>query len=88
MQAVGGAPQRAHRDRNEDSTHVVRTAIERVLPAADQLCRRSGDCVCQWNVPPFPLDRSLMPGAGRRKLIVINRGLIEYSANEEEVAVP
>ena len=71
---------------DEDATQVLRVAIERIRPAAVQLCREMAIGDCRWTIRASS-DRSLNATAGPQGLIVINRGVMEYAANEEEVAV-
>ena len=80
-----GPPFRNHVT-DEEATTVLRSAIERIGPAATQLCREMAVGDCRWTVSGSS-DRSLNTAVGPNGLIVINRGIMEYAANEEEVAV-
>ncbi len=42
--------------------------------------------VCEWKFRAMK-DRSLNAGAAPNGLIIVNRGIVEYAANEEEVAL-
>jgi predicted Zn-dependent protease len=42
--------------------------------------------VCQWNFRASA-NRSMNASAGKNGLIVVNRGIVEYAENEEEVAM-
>lgn len=83
--ASEGLPFRNHVT-DEDATAVLRSAVERIGPAAIQTCREMAIGECRWTVSGSS-DRSLNTAIGPNGLIVINRGIMEYAANEEEVAV-
>jgi predicted Zn-dependent protease len=85
VQASSGPPQRRNVT-DEEATHLLRTAIDRVRLAANQLCREMAIGDCRWTIRASD-DRSLNATAGPDGLVVINRGIMEYAANEEEVAV-
>lgn len=85
VQGAGGAPQR--RAVSEDEVFVTaRTALARIRPAAAQVCGEMAVGVCDWRVT-ISNDRSLNASALPNGLIVINRGVVEYAANEEEVSL-
>jgi predicted Zn-dependent protease len=85
VQSAGGPPpRRAVTD--EEATATMRSALARIRPPADQVCREMNVGVCIWKFRESK-DRSLNAGAGPGGLIVINRGIVEYAANEEEVAL-
>jgi predicted Zn-dependent protease len=84
-QASQGAPYRNHIT-DEDATALLRSAVERIGPAATQLCREMAVGDCRWTVSGSG-DRSLAIAMGPDGLIVINRGIMEYATNEEEVSV-
>lgn len=69
-----------------EALDTMQSALRRVRPAADTLCREMGVGVCNWTFRASP-DRTLNAGAGPNGLIVINRGIVEFAANEEEVAL-
>lgn len=83
--ASEGKPFRNHVT-DEDATAVLRSAIERIAPAATQTCREMAIGECRWTITASS-DRSLNTAIGPNGLIVINRGIMEYAVNEEEVAV-
>jgi predicted Zn-dependent protease len=85
VQSSGGPPQ-PQIVSDEEATRVLRAAVARVRPAADQLCREMAVGTCRWTVRGSD-DRSLNAFAGPDGTIVINRGIVDYAANEEEVAV-
>jgi predicted Zn-dependent protease len=85
VQGSAGAPQR--NVVSDDEVFVMaRSALARVRPSATQICREMNVGVCDWKFTVVN-DRSLNAGAGPNGLIVINRGVVEYAANEEEVAL-
>jgi predicted Zn-dependent protease len=83
---AGSGPLQRQSLTDEDATQVLRVAIERIRPAAVQLCREMAVGDCRWTIRASN-NRSLNAAAGPQGLIVINRGVVEYAANEEEVAV-
>ena len=85
VRSSGGPPQPQNVS-DEEATRVLRAAIDRIRPAADQLCREMVVGICRWTVHASD-DRSLNAFAGPDGSIVINRGVVDYAANEEEVAV-
>ena len=84
-QASEGPPWR-HHVTDEEATTVLRSAVEKIGPAATQLCREMAVGQCRWTINGSQ-DRSLATAVGPNGLIVINRGIMEYANNEEEVAV-
>ena len=85
VQAAGGAPQR-HAVSDLEVREVLNSALGRIRPAATQLCHEMNVGVCTWQFR-VSSDRSLNASAGGNGQIVINRGIVEYARNEEEVAV-
>jgi predicted Zn-dependent protease len=84
-QASEGQPFRNHVT-DEEATTVLRSAVEKIRPAATRLCHEMAVGECRWTLHGSQ-DRSLAIAVGPNGLIVINRGIMEYAANEEEVAV-
>ncbi|MGX9965230.1 M48 family metallopeptidase [Roseomonas sp. F4] len=80
----GPPPRREISD--DEVLDTMRSALRRIRPAAEQLCREMNVGVCTWTFRALP-DRTLNAGAGSNGAIVINRGIVEYAANEEEVAL-
>lgn len=85
VQGGGGAPQR-RAVTDEEVVATLRSALGRIRPPADQVCREMNVGVCEWKFRALR-DRSMNAGAGPNGLIVINRGIVEYAANDEEVAL-
>jgi predicted Zn-dependent protease len=85
VQAAGGAPSR-HQVSDQEVKQALDAALDRIRPAATQLCHemRVGVCVWQFHLSG---DRSLNANAGPGGVITVNRGIVEYAQNEEEVAV-
>lgn len=85
VQGAGGPPQRrAVSDEEVDET--LRSALRRIRPPATQVCREMNVGVCDWNFRALK-DRSLNASAGPNGVIMVNRGIVEYAANEEEVCL-
>jgi predicted Zn-dependent protease len=85
VRAAGGAPPR-HMVSDEDALKTLDESLARIKPAATQLCREMAVGVCEWRFIKSN-DRSLNAGAGANGIIFVNRGIIEFAANEEEVAM-
>ena len=83
--AAGGPPPRSAVS-DDEARDVMRSAVSRVRASGDQVCREMNVGVCVWDFRSSR-DRSLNAGAGANGLIVVNRGIVEYAANEEEVAM-
>jgi len=85
VQSSGGTLQRRSLS-DEEVNEILTSALRRIRPAASELCREMNVGVCTWQ---FRLsgDRSLNASAGANGVIVINRGVVEYAANEEQVAM-
>jgi predicted Zn-dependent protease len=81
----GGAPARRPVS-DEEVRETLESALARIRPAATQLCREMAVGVCDWQFRILK-DRSMNAGAGPKGLIVVNRGIVEYAASEEEVAL-
>ena len=71
---------------DDEAARTLRTAIQLVRAPAGNLCREMDVGVCEWN---FSLSRSseMNAGASGYGQIVLNRGIVEYAANEEEVCL-
>ncbi|NDH63931.1 MAG: hypothetical protein EBY18_20330 [Alphaproteobacteria bacterium] len=85
VQGAGGPPQRRAVS-DEEVTATLKSALGRIRPPAHQVCREMNVGVCEWNFRALP-DRSMNAGAGPNGLVVVNRGIVEYAANEEEVCL-
>lgn len=83
--AAGGAPRR-HAVSDEDVVRTLDESLARIKPAASQLCREMAVGVCEWRFVKSN-DRSMNASAGPGGVIFVNRGIVEYAANEEEVAM-
>lgn len=64
----------------------VRSAILRIRDPAAQVCREMNVGECDWKFRVLG-DHSLNAAAMMNGMILINRGLVEYAANEEEVCM-
>jgi predicted Zn-dependent protease len=85
VKSTGGAPQR-HAVADDEAMDTIRSALRRIRPSAEQVCREMHTGVCQWNFR-VSANRSMNAGAGKNGLIFVNRGIVEYAENEEEVAM-
>ena len=85
VQGAGGPPpRRALTDQEVDE--IMRDALARIRPPASQMCREMNVGVCHWNITASS-NRAMNAGAGANGLIFVNRGIVEYAANEEEVCL-
>jgi len=84
VQSAGAPRRRAVSDQEVGET--LNSALRRIRPAATQICHEMSVGVCTWRFR-VSSDRSMNAGAGANGLIVVNRGIVEYAANEEEVAL-
>jgi predicted Zn-dependent protease len=85
LQGAGGVPQR--RVIGDDEVFVTaRSALARIRPSATRVCREMGVGVCDWQLTVLN-DRSLNASARPNGVVAINRGVVEYAANEEEVSL-
>lgn len=66
-------------------TNTLRRISRRVEPPAWDLCRELGVGACDWYVGASR-SRVMNAHAGLDGRVVINRGIIEYARNEEEIA--
>ncbi|MBS0541297.1 MAG: M48 family metallopeptidase [Proteobacteria bacterium] len=85
VQAAGGAPAR-HSVNDQEVMATLDDALKRIEPAATQVCREMAVGVCTWRFVKSN-DHSLNAGAGPNGIIFVNRGVVEYATNEEEVAM-
>lgn len=84
VQAAGAPQRRSVSDQEVDET--LNTALQRIRPAATQVCHEMRVGVCTWQFR-VSADRSLNAHAGPNGLIVVNRGIVEYATSEDEVAL-
>jgi predicted Zn-dependent protease len=70
----------------DEAALTLRTAIELVRRPAANLCHQMNVGVCDWRFR-MSRDRELNAGAMGYGNIVLNRGIVEYAANEEEVCL-
>jgi predicted Zn-dependent protease len=81
----GGAPHR-HATSDDEALGMIRSALLRIRPSADQVCREMNAGTCTWTFRASA-NRDLNAGAGASGVIVINRGVADYADDEEEVAM-
>ena len=71
---------------DEEAAATLRTAIQLVRGPATNLCHQMNVGVCDWKFR-MSRDRDLNAGAMGNGHIVLNRGIVEYANNEEEVCL-
>lgn len=71
---------------DDEAAVTLRTAIQLVRAPATNLCHEMNVGVCDWRFR-MSRDRDLNAGAMGYGNIVLNRGIVEYAANEEEVCL-
>jgi predicted Zn-dependent protease len=71
---------------DEEVQATVQRSIERIRPTGVRLCQEVGAGTCFWRFS-IARDASINAGAGRGGLIQINRGIVEISDTDEEVAI-
>ena len=85
VQRAGGAPQR-HTVSDDEVLAILASARARIQGPATEVCNQMKAGVCVWKFVTMR-DRSLNASAGPNGVIVVNRGIVEYAANEDEVAM-
>ena len=85
VKASGGPPARRELT-DEQVNDIMASALARIRPTAQQMCGEMNVGVCNWNITSSQ-SRAMNAGAGANGLIYVNRGLVEYTANEEEVCM-
>jgi predicted Zn-dependent protease len=71
---------------DDEVVRTLSTAIQRVRGPAAHLCQEMDAGVCNWRFQ-LSRDRDLNAGAVGDGQVVLNRGIVEYAANEEEVCM-
>lgn len=82
--AASGPPAR-RRVSDGEVLATLRRVRAKLEPAAVAMCREMGIGVCTWRFQAVN-DPSLNAGAGPGGLIVMNRGIVEFARNDDEVA--
>ena len=85
VQGAGGPPSR-RTVTDEEVLETLRSAERRIRSPAAQICGEMNVGVCEWKFGAVR-DRSMNAGAWPNGLIVVNRGIVEYATNEEEVCL-
>lgn len=85
VQGAGGPPRR-HAVSDDEVLDILRSATRRIRGPAQQVCHEMNVGVCQWRFRVLA-DRSMNASAGPNGVILVNRGIVEYAANEEEVCL-
>src|SRR4030095_7606049 len=71
---------------DDEVMQTLRTSIQMVRGPAANLCHEMNVGVCDWKFQ-VSLSRDLNAGAMGYGQIVLNRGIVEYANNEEEVCL-
>jgi predicted Zn-dependent protease len=71
-------------DASDDVVPVLRNATRRIYRPAREVCREMSVGVCDWHFR-IRRDRSMNASARPNGLIAVNRGVVDFAANEEEV---
>ena len=71
---------------DEEVFATLQSAARRIRAPAAQVCGEMNIGVCEWHFGARR-DSSMNAGAWPNGLIVVNRGIVEYAANEEEVCL-
>ena len=81
-----GGPRQRRAVTDEEFLQTLNAAARRILAPAAQVCGEMNVGVCDWQFRAVR-DASLNAGAGPNGLIMVNRGIVEYAANQEEVCL-
>jgi len=71
---------------DDEVIQMLRTSIQMVRGPAANLCQEMNVGVCEWKFQ-VSRNRDLNAGAMGYGQVVLNRGIVEYAANEEEVCM-
>ena len=85
VRGSGGPPLRRSVT-DEEVLEIQRNAERRIRVPAAQVCGEMNIGVCQWQFSAVR-DSSMNASAEAIGLILVNRGIVEYAANEEEVCM-
>jgi predicted Zn-dependent protease len=80
----GGLQRRPVSD--DEAVMTLRSATHQVRPAALQVCHEMNVGECTWHFS-ISRDRTMNAAAMGSGRIVLNRGVVEYAANEEEICM-
>lgn len=82
----GGAAPERQTVADDEMKAILQSALGRIRPSATQMCLDLKVGVCDWQFR-ISNDRSMNAGAGPGGVIQVNRGIVEYADNEEQVAL-
>ncbi len=85
VREVGGPPPRRNVPEDEVLA-ILNAASRRIVSPAFDMCQEMNVGVCEWKFRLSP-SRVLNAGAYPAGFIVVNRGVVEYAANEEEICL-
>lgn len=68
-----------------EASQTLAAVVRRVHPAGQQVCHETGAGNCYWRYR-FSPDRSLNAFSTKSGYVVLNRGLAEQTANDDEIA--
>jgi predicted Zn-dependent protease len=86
IELQGGRPPQRRIVSDDEVLQTLRSAAGRVRGPAAQVCGEMNVGVCTWQFRALR-DRSLNASAGPNGMIMVNSGIVEYAANEEEVCL-
>ena len=68
-----------------EASQTLAAVVRRIHPAGQQVCQeaRSGNCYWRYRFSP---DRSLNAASTESGYVILNRGLVELTANDDEIA--
>jgi predicted Zn-dependent protease len=85
VRGAGGPPLRRFVT-DEEMLEALRSALGRIRAPASQVCGEMNVGVCDWTFRAVR-DSSLNAGSEPNGLITVNRGVVEYAANEEQICM-
>lgn len=85
VRAEGGGLQRRPVS-DEEVSATLRAASRKIYGAALQVCHEMNVGTCDWQFR-ISRERSLNASAVGKGLIIVNRGVVEYAANDEEISM-
>ncbi len=85
VEKAGGKPAR-HSVSDGEARTAIEAAVARIRPAAATMCRQMAVGVCDWKIV-ISNDRTLNASASANGVITVNRGIVEYAEDEEQIAM-
>jgi predicted Zn-dependent protease len=85
VQGAGGPPVPRFAT-DEEVVEALRSALRRIRAPAAQVCGEMNVGVCEWTFRAVR-DSSLNAGSSPNGVIAVNRGVVEYAENEEQICM-